>query len=333
VRIGTSVSIGTVQDAWFRKRDVAGTATWTDIQPITIGTDLRVGRNISQDDVISMASGTLSIDRANTIGIGGDLDVGQTAHGGSPTTGGNAIGGGNVAIRDIVGAVTVLSSVEVGRTSSVAGNVAQGNGTLTIERGCWRSRSTCPWNKSANRTGDRNRIDYDSGTFPITVGGNIDVGRAGGSTTNVNTGNGTAMISDTTVSVGFADPLAPGNVNVGRGIFTGASDADAVGMVTFERASLQVAGRIIVGELSGGVGKLTSSADGSLKLVDSLVDTPRWMSVRAQWCGWHVGQFDSDGEPYGRDGRVTLGGGSKLIVDLGGTMRATGGSGAANTEP
>ncbi len=142
----------------------------------------------------------------------------------------------------------------------------------------------------------------------------------------MNSGNGTLFIDNSTVSVGFANALAPGSLSIGNVSVLANERANAFGVATFERVSLNVADRINVGGLEGnGINPLTAT-NGSVLFVDSLVSAPLVdiAVVLAGTAGTASGKLHLNPSLLNVSGPLTLGAGATLAFDLEGTTRADG---------
>jgi prepilin-type N-terminal cleavage/methylation domain-containing protein/prepilin-type processing-associated H-X9-DG protein len=164
----------------------------------------------------------------------------------------------------------------------------------------------------------------------LNVGSNVDVGRTSGSSAVGNSGQGILNITDSDVLVGFADPLAPGSINIG-GISASLSDiAHGAGVLKLERVQLEVANRVVVGDLSGGGTNPASSSQGTLNLIQSelvlnKLDVAR---ITSGTQGTVTGKVILDSTLVSVDGAMTLGPLATLEFGLSGLSRADGTGGA-----
>jgi len=172
-------------------------------------------------------------------------------------------------------------------------------------------------------------------TTNLIVGNGIDVGRTSGSSSATNSGDGTLTITDSNASVGFASAALPGSVNIGGTSTLGAESANASGLMTIRRSSINVSDRIRIGELTGGGFNPATSADGRLNLFDSHVSAP-FMDVGtvvASTAGTSNAALHLESTLVDISSSMTLGTASSLELGIAGITKAdgTGASGQYST--
>jgi len=298
---------------------------------VNIGIDFDIGEiggSFASGPVVVSSNGTATIRNAPSVQIGstgvGNFDIGKT----SATLGAQAVGTGNVTISDILGTVSISGDIDVGQTSSATNSIAQGGGTLLLERlgalvvGTDFDIGQTSGGGQATGTGLVTIRDTQS----ITVGDDFDIGRTSGSAGSVNSGNGTISIFDSSVSVGFASAVTPGSLSVGNASVVANEQANAFGRATFERVSLNVADRINVGGLTGGGTNPLTTTDGAVTFLASMVSAPivEVAVIPAGTVGTAIGQLHLNPSLLNVSGPLTMGIGAILTLDLAGTTRADG---------
>ena len=154
---------------------------------------------------------------------------------------------------------------------------------------------------------------------------------ASASSFGTNVGNGTLNITATSATVGFADPLAPGSINIGGVSATLADAAQSTGVVTLNNVQLDVANRMTVGELTGGSTNSASQSHGTLNLINSEVAANNLdvALVAAGTQGTVTGRVSLDSSHVTIDGSLSLGSAATMEFGLAGLIRADGTGGAS----
>ncbi len=307
-----------------------GTGTLTSVVAVTISTDSdfdigEIGGTFASGPIVVHSNGTATITDATSINIGtggsGDLDIGQT----SATSGAQAIGIGMLTLERVVN-VQVAENVEIGKSGGSA--IAEGQGTLLVDSVGTLQIGVDLDVGQAGGTGQATAFGMAAitNTPSLTVGFGIDVGRTSGSSAGINSGSGNLNVSDATISVGFADVLNPGSLNIGGASTTTNQVADAEGMVSFERVTLDVASRIKVGELSGLGTSAATVSTGTLNLTDSEIAANRLevATVIGATAGTVQGTVHLDSSLVTLDSTLTLGSTSVLEFSLAGTTKSDG---------
>ncbi len=311
-----------------------GTGTITSLTTgITITTDSdfdigEIGGSFASGPIVVNSSGSVTISDAASVNIGtsgvGDLDIGQT----SATLGAQAFGVGAVTLERIPN-VLVTDSVEIGKAGGSA--TANGQGTFVVDAVGTLQIDIDLDVGQVSGTGQATGLGIATitNTPSIIVGRGIDIGRTSGSSMATNSGTGNLMVSDATVSVGFADIFNPGSLNIGAATTTTGQVADANGIATLDRVTLSVATRIVVGELAGLGTSPTTTSDGTLNLTDSAVTTNQLdvATVVGGTAGTVQGTIHMDSSLVTLGG-LTLGPNAQLEFGLAGTTKADG-TGAA----
>ncbi len=282
-----------------------------------------IGGSFATGPVVVTSSGSASISNATQLLVGnsgsGDLDIGQT----NATSGAQANGLGSLTL-DAITLVEVLDDVDVGQAGGSA--IANANGTLLVSSvGDFRIGADLDVGQSG---GTGQSAAFGLATFEnsqVTMGADADVGRTTGSVGG-NSGDGTLSATDSTLSIGFADALLPGSLNIGDASTLQFQRATALGGVTFERTTLAVADRINIGGISGGGTNSLTSARGSLTLIDSfaaasIVDVA---VVADNTAGTATGRLKLDASLLTVGGMLGLGTGATLSFEISGTTRANG---------
>jgi prepilin-type N-terminal cleavage/methylation domain-containing protein/prepilin-type processing-associated H-X9-DG protein len=302
---------------------------------ITLGSDFNIGRIQS---ILSpgtyTSNGTVTINNALNVRIGnsgisgGDIDVGSTSAGAGMT--GN--GTGQMTVNNAT-LLDVFEDLDVAQGAADASSTANANGTLSI----------------ANVGTVDIGVDFDIGqaggpghatavggatissVTAMVVGHSLVLGRTNGSASPGNSGSGTVSITDVpSLSIGFASPAAPGDMDIGDAIVAGTQRATAFGSLTMTRVTADVKRRLNIGEISGGGTNSLTTTDATLSLVNSKVSAVD-LDVATKpgtTGGTAKGKLSLNGSLVDLTGTMTLAAGSELVFMLGGTTRSTGGVGA-----
>ena len=306
-------------------------ATLTDVANINVSGGLFVGRASTRDNARGNTDGTLTIDTATsvTVGGGGGMDVGQTGTSGIATdVGVSTTGNGNATIRNVTGTVGITGDIDVGSTGSVSNTTTQGNGTLLVETVGALDISVDLDIAQVSGAGQSTGIGSATlRSIPnVTIGDDIDLGFASGSANSTNSGTGHLVVSDSTVAIGFADPLFPGSFHLGNASVPLGTRAQGTATATIERSAISVSKSITVGKLSGGSTDPANSSQGTLNLVDSSITTPVLdvATVLDATVGTVAGTVHLDSSLATVSGLMTLGPNSLLELGLAGTTKSTG---------
>lgn len=297
---------------------------------IFIDSDLDIGEiggDFASGPVVVSGDGSVTISNAAHLLVGdsgsGDLDLGQT----NATAGAQASGVGTLTLNNVA-LVEVVDDADVGQAGGSA--MASANGTLLVTSVTdFQIGADFDVGQSGG-TGQATATGLASiQNSQITVGSDADIGRATGSAVG-NSGNGTLTATDTTISIGFADALSPGSLNIGDVGATTTLFGSGLGSVTLERTTLNVADKINVGGLSGGGTNASNSSSGTLTLIDSSVDAAdvNVAAVAVGTAGTAEASLRLEGSLLTVDGVLGLGSGATLSFDLDGTTRADGSGGA-----
>lgn len=315
-------------------KNTGGGQITSTIAGVTITTDSdfdvgEIGGTFATGAVHATTSATAVIADAASITIGaggdGDLDVGPAA----ATMGATANAVGAVTIQR-VSSIDIASHIEVGKAGGSA--TANASGTLTIEDVAALSVGLDfdigQVGGALNATGQGDATVRRVNSF--VVGGSADIGRAAGSTGGVNQGRGTVTIVDTNWSIGFADALDPGSLNIGGASTTLAERATGVGTVAMTGGSLTVADRIRVGELTGGGTNTLTASTGALTLsgVDVAANHLDIAPIVVPTAGTVQGSVTMERSLATLDSSLAVSAGGLLTMNLAGVARADG-SGAA----
>ena len=310
---------------------LATTATLTEVANINVGAGLFVGRASTKDNAKGTTNGTLTIDTATSVTVGGGcgMDVGQTGTSGIATdVGVSTTGNGNATIRNVTGTVGITGDIDVGTTGSVFNTTTQGNGTLLVDTVGTLDITVDLDIGQVSGAGQSTGIGSATlRSIPnVTIGDDIDLGFASGSANSTNSGTGTLVISDSTVSIGLANPLLPGSFHLGNASVALGTRAQGMATATIERSSISVGKSITVGKLSGGSTDLTNSSQGALNLIDSSINTPVLdvATVLNATAGSVGGTVHLDSSLATVAGLMTLGPNSTLEFSLAGTTKSTG---------
>lgn len=287
-----------------------------------------IGGDFATGPVTVTSDGAVSISNAAHLLIGdsgsGDLDLGQT----NATAGAQASGLGSLTLNNVA-LVEVIDDADVGQAGGSA--TASADGTLMVT-------SVADFQIGADfdigqSGGTGQSMAVGLATIlnsQIIIGADADVGRTTGSSGG-NSGDGTLNATASTISVGFANTLTPGSLNIGDSGTLGSQRATGIGVVSLEQTALDVADKINIGGLSGGGTNALSSANGSLSLVDSSAKAADMnvAVIATGTAGTAAGLLALDASLLTIDGVLDLGSGATLSFELAGTTKAdgTGGSG------
>jgi hypothetical protein len=308
---------------------ITSSATLTQVDDISAGSGIFVGRASTRDNSVGSANGTLTIDTANSITVGVGLDVGQTGSAGVATNAGVITSGtGSATFRNVTGTVGISGDIDVGSTGSTANTTTFGNGTLWVENVGELNISIDLDLGQVSGAGQSTGIGFATiRSVPnVTIGDDIDVGIASGSAGGTHSGSGTLVVSDSTVSIGLVDPLAPGSLHLGNASPTLGKRAQGQGAATFERSTVSVGRNITVGKLSGGSTDLSNSSQGTLNLLDSSISATALevATLLDATAGTVDGTLHLDSSLVTISGTMALGPNSLLEFGLGGTTKADG---------
>lgn len=333
--VGSEIVVGSIGGAGGAGHaNAIGTLAIADVGPIHSTGGLLVGRNFVDGDATGSSNGTLTIDRAQSASIGADFDIGQSGVSTSlPSAAGQAMANGVATVRDLTGQFLVTGDIDVGQTSAVAGATAVGNGALTMER---LGSLTVTGDLDVGQAGAQGS-PFGTGSVVlrnipnVTIGANIDAGLTTGSPQGVSRGAATLQVENATVNVGFASGAAPGQLHLGNVVASGTNRGQGFAAAMFADAQLNVAGRIVVGELAGGGSSATNSSSGALALVRSHATAPQLdvATVVAGTAGDVTGRVELTHSLIDVMGPLNLGAGATLGFVMGGVARADGSGGAS----
>jgi len=324
-RITSNVSTSRIEVG---KNGGTGTLTSTVAVTISIDSDFDVGETgeeFASGPATFTSNGTANITDAISLNIGtggvGDLDIGQA----SAKFNAQAFGAGVVTIRR-VGNVMVAENVEIGKSGGSA--TASGQGTLLVDNvGTFNVTVDLDVGQvsgSGQSTGMGEATILS--TANVVIGEDIDVGFASGSSSGTNSGNGILLVSNSTVSIGFADPLLPGSLHLGNAFAILGTGAQGQGAATFDRSSISVVNSVTVGKLSGGSNTASNSSRGLLTLVDSEISALSFevATVLDASAGSVDGTVRLESSLVSLSDTLTLGSNSILEFGLAGTTKANG---------
>ncbi len=308
---------------------LATSATLTEVGNISVGAGLFVGRAFTGDNAKGNANGTLTIDTATSLTIGTDLDIGQTGSSGIATDFGvSTTGNGSVTIRNVTGAIGIGGDIDVGTTGSAANTTTLGSGTLLVDTVGTLNIAVDLDIGQVSGAGQSTSIGMATlrSISSVIIGDDIDLGFASGSANSTNSGTGTLIVSDSTVSVGFANPLLPGSFHLGNISAPLGTRAQGMANAVIERSSVSVAESIAIGKLTGGSTDSSNSSQGILRLIDSSIVTPLLdvATVLNATAGTVSGTVDLDSSLVTVTGAMTLGPDSLLEFSLAGTTKSDG---------
>ncbi len=282
-----------------------------------------IGGGFATGPVVVTGNGSATISNAALLLVGnsgaGDLDIGQT----NATLGAQASGVGTLSLNGVT-QVTIVDDADVGQAGGTANATA--NGTLlvssvgTLQIGADFDIGQSGGSGQAHATGMS-----DIQNTSVIVGSDVDVGRTTSSIAG-NSGDGILTLSDSTLSIGFADILSPGSLNIGDAGASLSQLANGLGAVTLVRTTADVADRINIGGLSGGGTNGLNSSNGSLTVIDSLVEASKVdvALVASNTAGTATGLLRLNPSLLDISGTLILGGGSTLAIELAGPTRADG---------
>ncbi|MGI9456028.1 MAG: hypothetical protein ACR2NU_05665, partial [Aeoliella sp.] len=244
------------------RNDGSGTLTSLEVS-IQVDSDFDVGEiggSFATGNVTVDSDGRATLSDMDSLVVGfngdGDLDVGQAG----ATLGASANSRGAVTI-ERTGVVQIFGDVDVGQASADSGSTTLATANLIV---------VDIDNFSVSGDFDVGPVGGDgmatsmaianlSDVTTATVGSDIDVGIASGSSGSVNAGDGRLTITNSSLQVGFDDPLLPAGLNVGDISAVDSERAMGSGEVTLQNVQLAVAAGIDVGNLSGGGGVATNT--------------------------------------------------------------------------
>ena len=301
------------------------TSEATDIE-IIVDSDLDIGEiggSFASGAIVVMGEGSATISNAAHLLIGesgaGDLDLGQT----NATSGAEATGVGSLTLNNVA-LVQVVDDADIGQADGSA--TANANGSLFVNSVADFQIGLDLDLGQAGGAGQSSGVGLTTiENSQVTIGVNADIGRSTGSLLG-NSGNGTLTAVDSTVSIGFADALQPGSLNIGD---VGASidlHGSGSGAVIIERSTLTVADNINVGGLSGGSESLSNTSNGSLTLINSLAEAADVVvaNIASTTAGDVSGSLVLDASLLTIDGVLDLGTNATVSFELAGTTRADG---------
>ena len=240
--------------------------------------DINVAQTAALNGATAQGTATLLIERAGSIQLASDFDVGQTSGTGIAT------GFGTATVRNVTGTLTVPGDVDVGQTSGTAGGQNQGTGILTLDQ---INTVTVGADVDVGQTTGQ-AVSTAEGTLTVsnvatfTVGDTIDVAKIVADTTGNNRATGALVISNTTANLGTppvrdvnGNIVTPafGGLEIARGLVTEAALVDAHGTVTIQNSNLNVEANLVIAELDQGGTNAANSVNGSVPLDNSLVVT------------------------------------------------------------
>jgi len=286
-----------------------------------------IGGDFATGPVTATGNGTVNISNAARLLIGdsgaGDLDLGQT----NATSGAQANGIGSLSLTSVA-LVDIIDDADVGQAGGTATAIANGefnaNAVDMLNIGADFDIGQSGGTGESSATGISSITNSN-----VVVGSDIDVGRTTGSSIG-NSGDGTLLLTDSTLSTGFADNLTPGSINIGDSGATTGQLANSLGSITITRSSIDVADRINIGGLTGGSANSQNSSNGTLHLVDSMASTDKLniASITLGTQGTATGLLQIDSSLIDIDGALTMGDGGSLKFGLAGDTRSDG-SGSA----
>jgi prepilin-type N-terminal cleavage/methylation domain-containing protein/prepilin-type processing-associated H-X9-DG protein len=326
---GTGCSTGTVCGDRIEVGKNGGTGILTvNGRPISVGIDFDSGEVDSStatgSGVTVNANGTITIDNAPTVSIGGGINVGTSAAKSSATSNGN----GSLTIRTST-TVTVGSDFDVAQTSATSSATANGTGTLTINTlGTLGITGDFAFGQAggsahavANATANLQSIST------LNVGVDFKIGRADSGPGLGNSGHATVTMSDiTNLRVGNVN--SAGSIDIGDVIASGSERGNGFGNLTMTRVTGSVPNRINLGELSGGSTNSANSTDATLSLIDSSLTTTK-LDIATKLnntVGTIKGKLSLGPSFVNVTNAMTLGDNSEMVFTLAGTTRYSNGS-------
>ncbi len=296
---------------------------------VTLGSDFDIGRidtTVATGNVNVTSNGNVTISSALNVVVGnngaGDIDVGSTSTGSLAT--GNGTGMLTVSNATLL---DVFEDLDVAQAAAATSSTATAIGTFSINN---VGNVDIGGDFDIGQAGGAGRA-VTEGTADVSiitsmnVGLSLVAGRTSGSMNLGNSGRGTVTISDTSLNVGFGQPLTPGDIHVGDAIVAGPERSTAVGSVKLTRVTANVKRRINLGELGGGSTNSLTTTDATLSLVTSKVTTVDLdVATVVGTAGTAKGRLAVNTSLVDVTGAMTLGDGSELAFALGGTTRSTG---------
>ena len=253
-----------------------GSASITDTSSIQVGLggigDINAGQTSATAGATAMAIGEITVERVTNLQVAGDLDLGQTSGTGQAT------GLGTGVFNDVTGAISFGGDLDVGTTSGGLGGNNNGMGSLTVQRvmllevgGDLDVGQTTGAGQSTG-SGVVNVSDVGS----LSIGAGLDIGKVRALGTAQNHGSGQVTINDAQISVGFGN-ASLGSLELARVLSSETATGTAVGSLLLDQTDVTVANDVIVGELAAGSTQANNSAVASLTLVDSRIDSSRFL--------------------------------------------------------
>ena len=331
--VGSELGVGHIRSSFGSGQATAnGTAAIADVGAVQVATGLLVGRNFVEDNVVAHATGTLTMDRIGSVDVGGDFDIGQTGVSSlQASVTGQATGIGSATVRDVTGQFAVAGDIDVGQTSAVAGATATGSGNLVMER---IGSLSVVGDLDLGQTGAQGTL-FGTGAASlrsissVTIGANIDAGVTTASPHGLARGVANLSVEDSSVSLGFSNPVLPGHLNLAVLSATAGNQGQASALATLTNVELTSAGRLVVAELNGGGGLATNSSTATLTLIRSRVTAPQ-LDVATKvgaTLGTATGRLEINDSLVDIAGPVNFGSGATASFALGGTNRSIGISG------
>lgn len=305
-----------------------GTAMLTNMSSLLFGIsgmgDVNAGQTSATGAAIAHGTGELTIDTVDIVEIAGDLDLGQTSGSGTAT------GHGNATIQTISTSFSVGGDLDVGQTSGTVGGMNQGTGMLMVdgvnEFIVDADVDVGQTTGDGQSTGMGTLNINDSNT---TIGDSLDIAKVRALNSAVNSGTGHVSVNDRDLTIGF-EALDPGSIEIGRVLTSETARGVGVGTLVLDQVDALVANDVIVGELALGGSNSGSSANGTLHLIDSRLDT-RDLTVAARLdatAGSITGTLRLTRSLAIVQSVATFHANSTLEIEIHGTTRALGDGGA-----
>ncbi len=302
-----------------------GTATISNATSLSFGVggigDINVGQTSASLGAIGRGTGSALFDNVTNMQVGGDIDVAQSS--GS----GQAIANGTATFTDITGTISVAADLDVGQTSAEIGGVNSGTGDVTIERvgildiggDIDVAQTTGSGQGSGAAIANIDRVGS------MSVGGNIDIGKIRAATGANHTAMASVTISNSELMVGFGG-INLGSIEISRVLSSENSEGISVGTLILDQSDVLVANDVIVGELTLGSTSSTNSANATLQLIDSRMDT-RDLSIAARFdatAGTVNGTIELTRSLVIVQSLMSLNANSTVTMKIDGTTRALG---------
>ncbi|WP_146591680.1 hypothetical protein [Posidoniimonas polymericola] len=283
------------------------------------------------------ATGGLSVSNSGTVVIqdsallevgvnngGGDFDIGQTG----ATLGGTALSMASVSLVRH-GLVDIATNLEVAPASADATSTSTANGQFLVEAAesiSIAAELNVGTVNGSGRTSSTALASFQS-VGSMVVGAAANIGVAKGTSQLGNSADATLTIHSSSVQIGFAEPLALEDLNIGDVSTVGSGVLHGKGLVQLNDSQLTVGNRIDVARLTGGAA--ASTTDGRLEAVGSLViaDDLTVAEVGAGVLGTATGVVDLSKSLVDLGSTLRLGEGSTLEIALSGVSRADGSGG------